>query len=426
MTTRYKLPSISRYGVAGVPSGYSGDRTSYEIAPCGIEDVDRALYEQFDKHIVLQTSTQDGQKKVPVIFAAGEKWAMLKKGTPIRDNNGTLILPLITIARTDVQQSYDRDISGRGQNQHTGELVIKRRLHRDDRNLQSWLNRQLLQNQTNVAVAQASSIQDQFTTTRTQGDLSDDPTSVDGGLLFSDVRGSAVEVITIPAPQFITVKYEVTLWTLHQQQMNQMIEGILSSYMPQVRGWQVMTDKGYWFVASVMSDEFSNKGNSDDVSMKERVLRHSFSVEVPAFIVASSAPGVPVAVKSYVSCPTVSFDVSLSTMDGFESDVVEEPFLGSDDPTLSLSTRDENSRRDGREDGRSGIFPPKSVLDENDPALKNVKYRDRSRWRRVLVKDHLGEKSYRYLRIKTTNKKTGETILDTTSLAGLEIVYIDS
>jgi hypothetical protein len=65
----------------GVPSGYESSSVSTDIIvpSCGIVDVDRALYELFKNQLKINTYNPKGQgtSNVPVIFASGERWAML-------------------------------------------------------------------------------------------------------------------------------------------------------------------------------------------------------------------------------------------------------------------------------------------------------------------------------------------------------------
>ena len=84
MATRFNTRSKQRFNTPGLPSGYDGQTSStLTIPPFGIEDIDSALFNLFDKEISFQVSTSDKNreevKKVPVIFAAGEKWALAKR-----------------------------------------------------------------------------------------------------------------------------------------------------------------------------------------------------------------------------------------------------------------------------------------------------------------------------------------------------------
>ena len=155
MATRFKSNSSRNYNQAPLPTGYENVAGAPDIfiPSCSIEDVDVAIFNLFDKEISAQYGGIDGaeMKKVPVIFAAGEKWALLKKGRLLRDRNNTLLLPLITIMRTEINQNVSEDVAGRGINQQSGEIVVKRRLDKTDRNYQGLINKLLLSSQSGLS-----------------------------------------------------------------------------------------------------------------------------------------------------------------------------------------------------------------------------------------------------------------------------------
>jgi hypothetical protein len=79
--------------------GYEGFNVpdDFKIPPCGIEDVDRAVFELFDKRLAFEVKVNEQTTKVPVVFAAGERFALTKRLKPIRDKNNALVLPLIAL-----------------------------------------------------------------------------------------------------------------------------------------------------------------------------------------------------------------------------------------------------------------------------------------------------------------------------------------
>ena len=399
MATRYKTDSRKNVGVAPLPTGYEQDYgpASLTIPPCGIEDVDVSLFNLFDKEINVSYGGVNSLPitKVPVIFAAGEKWALLKRGQPIRDKNSTLILPLITIMRTDLNQSMAEDVIGRGINQQVGEIVIRRKLDKSDRSYQALINRLFLRNQQNLAVKPENTSDPlQLTSERVLGELSTDPIISAGGLLYNDRKKNIYETIVVPTPQFYTAKYQVTIWTQYTQHSNQIIEKIFSSFLPQAQSWKLETSKGYWFVAKYEDGSLASETSFEDMSQQERFIKHNFNIAVPAYFFATKSPGSPVPIKRYISAPTISFDVEgtePSELIDVNSPNESEYMLGSDDPTLPLDVRP-NNRRDQRTPGwrQQKIYPVVEGTDSNDPALRNV----RKNFVKEIVKNSKGETSY--------------------------------
>lgn len=338
MTTRFDARPATRFGVPPLPSGYQSTASPrFTIPPVGLEDVDRALFDLLNGGIPFTVGDESTTARtVPVIFSAGEKWALNKRMRALRDRNNALILPLITAVRTSVVQSPTEDITGRGINQQTGEIVIHRRLDKSDRAYQGLINRLLLQHQGNVAVGTGLGDAGQLTTVRAIGDLAADPVVKQGGLLLPDRRNNVYETIVVPAPQFFTAKYDVTFRVQFIGHMNQMIELLMASFLPQGNCWRLDTPKGYWFIASVDANTYTADTNVDGFAQEERTIRYKFSVNVPGYVLASKVPGAPVPLKRYVSSPIVSFEPEVVARGSIDDEVVEEPFLGADDPTLPL------------------------------------------------------------------------------------------
>lgn len=435
MTTRYNMSrqSRSRFNQPPLPSGYDG-KSAPEIAvpACGLEDVDRALFDLFDKEIPL-TVSPDGAKgdavKVPIVFYAGEKWALNKRLHGLKDRNNALILPLITGIRTSVVQSPAADITGRGINQQTGEIVIHRRLDKSDRNYQQLINRLLLPHQQNLAVNPGNQDVGQLTTLRDVGDLSDDGNVQQGALLIPDRGNNVYETIVVPSPQFFTAQYDITVWTQYTSHMNQIIEQLIASQLPQGNCWRLDSPKGYWFIASTVDNNYTADLNVEDFSQTERVIRYKFVIQVPGYILASNVPGAPVPIKRYVSSPAISFETVIdeSGSDGG----VQDPFLGADDPTLPLTPGDDlvmKERRDMRDVGNTRLYPHLDANNPQDPALRSLPRGTRpARFKKITGYDKSGRLVDRLYRVKNVNKSTGETVLSAAdaSLGGLSIVVTE-
>jgi len=406
MAVRYDSKSKNNLGVSPLPTGYEGggkDLPDLYVPPCGIEDVDVAIFNLFDKEISPQCGGLEDAPllKVPVIFAAGEKWALLKKGRPLRDRNNALLIPLITIVRTELTQDTSSDVTGRGINQQTGEIVIRRKLDKSDRGYQNLINRLFLRNQENLAVNSIVGPSERLKTQGNIGQLSNAVASGDVGLLTPNLNNNVIETIVVPSPQFYTAKYQVTVWTQYMQHSNQIIEKIFSSFLPQGQAWRLDTSKGYWFVATVEGGNYSSETNFDDMSQAERFIKHTFDISVPAYFFATRAPGAPIPIKRYISSPIIRFEADTSE---FLSPPVEKDYvLGVDDPTLPLDQQ-HNVRSDQRTPGwRSQKVYPIDGQDTNDPAI-DVKLNSRRHITEMMCGPN------------------GETVFTGASLGGLEII----
>ena len=69
-----------------IVSGYEGNThpEEYTIPSCGLEDLDFAIFNLFNKQIPLYYDHHGEQKKIPVIFATGERFAILRRKEPYK------------------------------------------------------------------------------------------------------------------------------------------------------------------------------------------------------------------------------------------------------------------------------------------------------------------------------------------------------
>lgn len=415
MSTRFNSNSVPHLGSPGLADKTHQGTPDISIPSVGIEDVDVAFFSLFDKEISLQVNGENSSpKKVPVLFASGEKWAILKKRRALRDRNNSLILPLITIARTGVAQDQSDDIAGRGINQQTNELIIKRRLDKSDRKYQNLINRFLIRNQKNVAVdSKMPHVEGQLLTDREVGEASEDPLIIDGAWLADIKKNNIFETIVIPAPQFYTSTYEITLWTQYTQHMNQLLEQIISSFLPQANAWKLTTTKGYWFIAYVEGNTYDPENNEDDMSQEERMLKYKFTAKVRAYILPAHPSKGGVLVKRYVSSPIIKFTASPLQPDAnspSSTGIIEDPFLGADDPTLPLADK-ANRRPDQRKAGTLLYSPTESYVSD-DPALASrASKQKRPLYQKVITQNSVGQPVPTYTRVLRVSNTFGETVI---------------
>lgn len=414
MPTRYNSNSTNQFGVPGIADKTHQGSPDFSIPPVGIEDVDVALFNLFEKEISLKVAGEGmTAKKVPVIFASGEKWAILKKRRALRDANNSLILPLLTIVRNSITQDSSSDIAGRGINQQTGELIIRRRLDKSDRNYQNLINRYLLKNQKNVAIPTIlSDTDEQLLTDRKVGSDSGTRLAIDSSLLANVKTNNIYETVVIPTPQFCTLDYELTLWTQYTQHMNQLIEQVMTSFLPQGNCWKLDTPKGYWFIATVTNNSYEPENNVDDMSQEERIIKCKFAVTVKAYVFAGSSPGINVPIKRYVSSPSIEFSVGADPNFPVQEDegLIDDPFLGSDDPTLPLSN--EKSRKIDQRSSGTRLYDPKDPQFSLDPALNSRFSRSRRPlYQKIATQNANGQNDFTYARVYRVTNSFGETVI---------------
>jgi len=424
MTTRFNVPTSQDR----LSSGYSNNNRAvdFTIPSCGIEDVDIAMFNLFNKDIPLVVSSENTIIPVKIIFAAGEKWAMIKKKKDIRDRNGRLILPLITIGRSLIEQNIKDDITGRGINQQTGEIVIKRRLMSSDRSYQNLINRLFINHQSNVAINQGLldvNQDSQLMTKHDVGDLFNNDVDASDGAWMKPMKDENIwETLTLPSPQFFSAQYDIVIWTQYTTHMNQVLETLISSQLPQGNAYRIANPSkpDYWFIASSEENIYKPDNNWDDMFEKERIIKHTFTLKVPAYILATSVPGAPVPVRRYVSCARVEFSTNIAddlanvTIETDTINSVNDPWLGADDPTLPYDHV--NPARLQRQDARltnNNRLDDKTLVNKNDPAMLNIsRGKTVDKYIKVRSVDRNGNIKYKNIKVRNINKRTGESTIN--------------
>ena len=74
----------------------------YEIQPSTLETIDFALFDFINDKMSNRSTKNEGWTKVPVVWVTSERAFLSKNNQDLRDKDGTLRLPLITIERTSV------------------------------------------------------------------------------------------------------------------------------------------------------------------------------------------------------------------------------------------------------------------------------------------------------------------------------------
>ena len=70
------------------------------VLPSKMETIDFSVYDGINDRFNLHANTNEGFKKVPVIWVTAERAFQIKKNKELRDLEGTLVYPIIYIERT--------------------------------------------------------------------------------------------------------------------------------------------------------------------------------------------------------------------------------------------------------------------------------------------------------------------------------------
>jgi len=310
MATKYDINSSKRYA----PTGYEGDgNTDYVIPSCGVEDLDLSMFNLFDKEIPLYYDLHGETKKIPVIFATGERFALLRRKKPIADRNGALILPLISITRSSIENVPSKGIANNQMFPH----VVTKRISEKDLEHRQRKNYEKLKNIDGQDLAQ-------------DPDLS----------LKPKLDRNIIETIEMPPVKYFGAMYEVSIWSSFTQQMNNIIETIINSYtLNPGQQFQLESDKGYKFSA-FLDSSISQDTNYAEFTDAERYVKYNMTLNATGYIIAPNIIGGKTALRSFMSAPEVSFDVLTDYQD------IEPQIAGVADPNPDAHIFDDLATED--------------------------------------------------------------------------------
>lgn len=228
---------------------------TYTFPTIGIKDVDQSIVSYFKDRLSLSVETADGKRKsVPVIFASGERFAMIRDKKGLRDENKILILPLITVQRLDI----DRTLGFAGMGIETPNIVVSKRVHPETNFKQNLFEQR--------------------------------------NKLWPTVRKNKViyQIFTIPFPDFCTVYYQIMIWSQYQNEMNSILEKIFYTFdlqdsfvMPinYDKNEIKLKGKNGFFVGFRETTSLASQNNFEEFTDDERIIRYQYNIKVPAYFV---------------------------------------------------------------------------------------------------------------------------------------------
>lgn len=379
---------------------------NFQFPSIEIEDIDRAVFNLFDKDISFETEEKGKSRKVPVIFSTGERFALTRRKNPIRDKNNALILPLISIMRSDI------DVSA---NQHGFKTAIaygdqpgyyiKKRLSTHDRQYQNIINKLGIKNQKNVSSKSNFSSNDispgnialpNTVASRRQGKNN---SFLSQNVDLSDKIGKNIfEIIEVPYPTFASIKYTAVFWSQYNTQANEMLQTLFRSFPGQAHEIPVKTDAGFELVV-FFDDNFSPDTNFESYSDEERLIKYTMNFTVPGYILnPKSMKGMPNQIRSYFSAPTINF--------------------GYQEPKGKVVFDNQPDRED-----RLNKFVLSDIKNEKQVKRNNKRGESNEDLEIEMLNPFSGKKEILKAKVLTRNKRAGETVLSGQLVKKLENQY---
>jgi len=238
--------------------------------PSTLETIDYSLYDFVDKDLNIFCTTNKGFNKVPVIWQAAERAFQIKNNKDLRDDNGTLIFPMIGISRT----GFEKSLTDKGvfygnvfpvNDAKGGSITIARRVGQNKTG--NFLNADTYKKKNKITGNQGKPGAQQI-------NFPDRRKAEEKKIVF--------ETLTIPTPSYVSVNYNIKIRTEYQQQINEIVQPFVS--VTNGINYLVLERDGHSYEAFIQSD-FASTNNITELGAETRVYETDVSIKVLGYLI---------------------------------------------------------------------------------------------------------------------------------------------
>jgi len=239
--------------------------------PSTLETIDYAAYSWLKEQMDIFCTTNKGFKKVPVVWVAGERAWQVKNHKDLRDNDGALIFPIMTIQR----DSFTKDLTKKGMfygnipptpDRKGGSITIARKVKQDK--TANFLNADAYRKKSKIAGnAGGSGVQQ---------------------LNFPSKKKNkkiVYETISIPMPVYIDISYVINFRSEYQQQINEMMQ----PFVTKTGGinYDILIGHDGHRYEAFMDSSFSSKNNLTELGDETRIYETTLTLKVLGYLVGA-------------------------------------------------------------------------------------------------------------------------------------------
>ena len=238
--------------------------STYSLSPSTLEDIDQALYNYLNDELAISCDTNEGFKKVPIIFASPERSFSMKEHRDRRENDRVLEYPLMAIVRGALTKNP--------QNKGRYGVYVPPYYDYYNRKASIPIARRVMQSKTRER-ANATAL-------RKFGD----GTNTTYGTFPFDNQRIVYETLMVPYPTYVEVDYEIKLVSSYQQQMNEMLSPFLTQFStPAVFS---INHEGNTYEAFI-DQGFANESNNAALETAERLFKTNITIKVLGYIIGA-------------------------------------------------------------------------------------------------------------------------------------------
>lgn len=225
-----------------------------KLMPSTIETIDFALFDWLNEELDIFCTTNEGWKKVPLIWSMPERAFQIKENKDLRNRDNVFTLPAISIERSSLIK--DPSMKGvawahipRQNDAKGGAITVARRIQQEKT--------------SNFANASAKKRYRQQT------------------YPFKNKK-VVYETITMPIPTYVVANYKLTINTEYQQQMNEIFTPFMT-YTGQINNFFIHRD-GHKFEGFIEND-FGLENNISNLGEEERNFKTTINLKVLGYII---------------------------------------------------------------------------------------------------------------------------------------------
>ena len=248
-----------------------GNASVEEIQPSTLENIDFAFFDFINDKMNSNATTNEGWKKTPVIWASAERSFLSKNNKDLRDDDGTLVLPLITIERTGMNKSKTRKGKYYGlsgilpEADRFGRITIARKIVKDKTN-----NYTVADNRKRYGSAANKTPRRQSYYPR------------------KDNKLVVYETLSMPMPVYVSMTYDVTIRSEYVQQMNDLLSPFVT--LGSSISYFVIEKNGHRY-ETFLQEGLNLANNVSSLGTDERQYTTKVSFEVIGYLIGEGPNG---------------------------------------------------------------------------------------------------------------------------------------
>lgn len=245
-----------------------------------IETIDAAML-KYVQNLNLHAMTNSGFKPVPIIWVGAERTYQIKNDLTLRDSEGLLKLPLLTLERKDMVKSPEKspvpaNLPDWGDG---GWIPVRKRIVQDKTTaFKAAQNRKKSGANADIGFEQDEYPRDRKIPKRVAKIFDTRPSNLKDKVVY--------ETTYVPIPVYVSVKYELHIRTEYQQQMNQLLTPFIASHSRQGRNHKYFSMRYDNHLYEGMIDpNFSNDNNAATLNEEERIFNSVVNIEVLGYLI---------------------------------------------------------------------------------------------------------------------------------------------